>query len=526
LKHAMIPPNLHFHTPSPAIPWQDYALKIPTELLPWPHYGPGPHRALVCSYGIAGTNTYVVVEEAPCQHEDMVPVDLPAITLLPLSAHTPEALKELAGRYLTHLEGETASEQTLTAITATASQRRTHHEHRLAIVSCDKRDAHAKLAAFLRGEFGPEVSSGRQNPYQRQKMAWIFPGQGSQWLGMGRDLLEQEPVFRATIEQCDRVMRSYTDWSLLAQLQADETQTRLHEIDVIQPTLFAIEIALAELWRSWGITPDVVVGHSMGEAAAAYIAGALSLEDAAWIICARSKLLLRVSGQGAMAAVELSLEYARALLSDYSGRVSVGVSNSPNSTVLSGDPEALAEILALLEKQGIFGRLVNVDVASHSPQMDPLRADLLRLLERVQPRATAIPMFSTVNGALIDGRELTASYWVNNLREPILFSSAIQSLLADDYTLFLEISPHPILVGAIRQTIEQSKASGLALASLRRQEEGYASLLTTLCVLYTQGCDPTWPHLLHDKGQHVSLPKYPWQRQRCWNPTLDHSPMR
>ncbi len=524
LKHATIPPNLHFHTPSPAIPWQDYALKIPTELLPWPCYSAGPHRALVCSYGIAGTNTYVVVEEAPRKQEDAALTELPATTLLPLSAHTPGALKELAGRYLAHLEGELSGEQTLAAISATASLRRTHHEHRLALVSRDKRDARAKLAAFLRGETRPEVSSGQRNPYKQQKMAWIFPGQGSQWPGMGRDLLEQEPIFRAVIEECDRVMRAYVDWSLLAQFQAGEAQTRLHEIDVIQPTLFAIEIALAALWRSWGITPDVVIGHSMGEVAAAYIAGALSLEDAAWIICARSKLLVRVSGQGAMAAVELSLEDARALVSDYSGRVSVAVSNSPNSTVLAGEPAALAEILARLEKQGIFGRFVNVDVASHSSQMDPLRADLLRLMERLQPRATTLPMFSTVSGALIDGRALTASYWVNNLREPVLFSSTIQSLLADDYALFLEVSPHPILVGAIRQTIEQSRASGLVLASLHRQEEGRASLLAALGALYAQGCDPAWSGLFHGKRQHVSLPNYPWQRQRYWNATLDHAP--
>lgn len=521
LKHATIPPNLHFHTPSPAIPWQDYALKIPTELLPWPHYSAGPRRALVCSYGIAGTNSYVVVEEAPRQQEDMAPTGSPIATLLPISAHTPGALRELAGRYLTHLED--AGEQTLAAISATASLRRVHHEHRLAIVCRTRQEAHDKLAAFLRGETGPEVSSGQQNPYKQQKMAWIFPGQGSQWPGMGRDLLAREPVFRAVIEQCDRVMRAYVDWSLLAQLQADETRTRLHEIDVVQPMLFAIEIALAALWRSWGITPDVVIGHSMGEVAAAYIAGALSLEDAAWIICARSKLLLRVSGQGAMAVVELSLEHARVLVVDYSGRVSVAVSNSPNSTVLSGDPAALAEILAMLEKQGIFGRLVNVDVASHSPQMDPLRADLLRLMERLQPRATTIPMFSTVNNALIDGSELGPLYWVNNLREPVLFSSTIQRLLADDYTLFLEVSPHPLLVGAVKQTIEQSGASGLALGSLRRQEEGRASLLASLGALYTQGCDPAWAGLFHDKGQHVSLPNYPWQRQRYWNAALDHA---
>ncbi len=528
LKHGKIPANLHFHTPNPDIPWQDYSLKIPTELMAWPHYGSGPHRAVVCSYGIAGTNTYLVVEEATLQSTDTALSGhdaTPITSLLPLSAQTPDALKNLARRYIAHLEDDASAEQTVCNISATASLRRLHHDYRLAVVGNSKQGMHDKLAAFVRGETGLEVSSGHRLAHKPPKIAWIFPGQGSQWLGMGRDLLEQEAVFRAIIEECDQVMRTYVNWSLLDQLQADEAHSRLHEIDVIQPTLFAIEIALATLWRSWGITPDVVIGHSMGEVAAAYIAGALSLEDAAWIICTRSKLLLSVSGKGAMAAVELSLEQARILVSDYSGRVSVAVSNSPHSTVLSGEPEALAEILALLEKQSIFGRLVNVDVASHSPQMDLLRPDLLKLMERVQPRPTTIPMFSTLNGAIVDGSKLTANYWVDNLREPVLFLSAIQTLLADGCDIFLEMSPHPLLVGAIRQTVEQSNTSGLALASLRREEEGRAVLLATLGNLYAQGCEPDWSALYPGKGQHVSLPTYPWQRQRHWNTALDR-PLR
>ncbi|MGH2506802.1 MAG: type I polyketide synthase, partial [Ktedonobacteraceae bacterium] len=524
LKHGMIPAHLHFHTPNPDIPWQDYALQIPTTLMAWPHYGTGPHRAVVCSYGIAGTNSYLVVEEAPQQRKSTASLEHHAnqsTYLLPLSAQTPDALNDLARRYLMHLEDEATSTQTLSTISATASLRRLHHDYRLAVISRSKQGAYDKLAAFLRHEAKLEVSSGRRYAHKPPKLAWIFPGQGAQWLGMGRDLLAQEPVFRATLEACDQVMRTYVNWSLLDQLRAEKTHSRLHEIDVVQPVLFAIEIALATLWRSWGIEPDVVIGHSMGEVAAAYIAGALSLEDAAWIICARSKLLLRVSGQGAMAVVELTLEQAQILVSDYTGRVSVAVSNSPHATVLSGEPEALTEILTLLEKQGIFGRLVNVDVASHSPQMDPLCADLLTLMQRVQPRPTTVPMFSTVNEAIVPGSALTAQYWVNNLRKPVLFLSAIQASLADHVDIFLEMSPHPLLIGAIRQTIEHSNASGLALASLQRKEVDRTTLLTTLGHLYTQGCEPNWAKLYLGHEQHVSLPTYPWQRQRYWNTALD-----
>ena len=528
LKHKRIPPNLHFHHPNPAIPWQDYALMIPTQLTPWPQRD-GPRLAGVSSFGIAGTNAHVVVEEAP---QPIRPTPTPedrAIStthLLPLSAQTPDGLKDLARSYLKHLEEEEYADQALHDICYTASLRRTHHDYRLAVVSRSKQDTHDKLEAFIRGETGLELISGRRIANKQHKIAWIFPGQGSQWLGMGHDLLEQEPVFRAAIEECDRVMRHYVDWSLLEQLQADEEHSRLNEIDVIQPMLFAIEVALAALWRSWGIEPDMVVGHSMGEVAAAYVAGALSLEDAAWIICSRSKLLLRTSGKGAMAAVELSLAQARAIVSDYEERVSVAVSNSANSTVLSGDPNALVEILATLERNGVFGRLVKVDIASHSPQMDPLHDDLLSLMKRVQPRQATVPMYSTVNGAIVDGSELKAQYWVNNLRKPVLFLTAIQTLLEDDFDIFMEMSPHPILVGAVRQTIEQGEKPSLALASMRRDEEGHAAMLATLGTLYTHGCELNWSTLYIAGGHHIPLPTYPWQRQRYWNSNIDRPQSR
>jgi acyl transferase domain-containing protein/acyl carrier protein len=526
LKHGMIPPNLHFHQPNPAIPWQKYALKIPTRLMPWPQ-SDGPRLAGVSSFGIAGTNAHIVLQEAPQPGRHEVPaVDREGrrAQLLSLSAQTPDALKDLARAYVNHLEGEEAADQAFSDICYTSNLRRTHHDHRLAVVARDGQDARAILATFLRGETAPELIAGRKIAGKHPKIAWIFPGQGSQWLGMGRDLLTCEPAFRAAIEECERVMRNYMDWSLLEQLQADEKHSRLNEIAVIQPVLFAIEVALAALWRAFGIEPDVVAGHSMGEVAAAYFAGALSLEDAAWIICTRSKLLLRASGKGAMAAVELSLEQARARVSGYEERVSVAVSNSPTSTVLSGDPQALAEILSALERDGIFGRLVKVDVASHSPQMDGLCDDILWLMQRVRPRQCTIPMFSTVKAAYLDGRELDAAYWMHNLREPVLFSDAVQALLDEDFTVFMEMSPHPILVGAIRQTAEQSAKYALALPSLRRDEEGCPVLLMTLGHLYVQGCEPDWRSLYPAGGHHVALPTYPWQRQRYWNPALDRQP--
>ncbi|HZO70840.1 MAG TPA: type I polyketide synthase [Ktedonobacteraceae bacterium] len=522
LKHKVIPPNLHFHEPNPAIPWQDYPLVIPTSLTSWPDSDHSCYAG-VSSFGIAGTNAHIVLEEAPpANKQNPDPEYIPSSAyLLPLSAQTANGLKELAYNYVTHLEDAEYADQTLHDICYTASLRRTHHDYRLAIIGCTRQEIRDKLAAFLGNEMAFAASSMCRATNRQHKIVWIFPGQGSQWVGMGRDLLKQEPVFRAAIEACDRIMRNYVEWSLINELLADEERSRLHEIDVVQPVLFAIEVALAALWRSWGIEPDAVVGHSMGEVAAAYVAGALSLDDAAWIICTRSKLLLRVSGKGSMAAVALSLEQARLVVNNYKDLVSVAVNNSPASTVLSGDPTALAEILAKLEQDGVFGHLIKVDVASHSPQMEPLQNDLLLLMQSVQARQERTAIYSTVTGELIDGSALDARYWVSNLCQPVLFLSATQKLLEDHFDIFMEMSPHPLLVGAVRQTIEQEGACGSVQASLRRDEDGRAALLTTLGNLYLQGCKINWSGLYPVGGRHVSLPGYPWQRQRCWNASVD-----
>ncbi|MEK7325583.1 MAG: acyltransferase domain-containing protein, partial [Chloroflexota bacterium] len=354
---------------------------------------------------------------------------------------------------------------------------------------------------------------GRKSSERPGGIVFVFPGQGSQWFGMARGLLATEPVFCETLERCDKAFRAFVDWSLIEQLTADPENSRLSEIDVIQPTLFAIEVALAELWRSWGIKSDAVVGHSMGEVAAAHVAGALTLEDAARIICQRSKLLKRVSGQGAMAVVELSIEQAREALAGYEDKLSIAVSNSPRSTVLSGDPVALEEVLNTLRARNIFCRPVKVDVASHSPQMDPLRADLLKALEGLQPRAASTPIYSTVTDTTGDGSTFDANYWTQNLRQPVLFSNAVRRLAKEGNTVFIEMSPHPILLSAI-----ESGGLGdvLTVASLRREEDEPAAMLGSLGALYAAGYAIDWRKLYPDGGRQVRLPSYPWQRKRFW----------
>ena len=523
LKHRQIPATLHFQTPNPNIPWDELKLTVKPTLTPWPaDSGPAlPAVAGVSAFGIAGTNAHVVLQEAPetLSVSQTLRVSGDKVYLLPLSAHTPEALSALAKACRT-------ASAPLRDVCYTASVRRAHHDHRLALVIHNREELADHLQAFLQGEARPGMSSGVKGSDLLRKIVFVFPGQGSQWFGMGRQLLAQEPVFREALEQCERAFRAFVDWSLIAELTADESQSRLKDIDVIQPTLFAIQVALAELWKSWGVEPDAVVGHSMGEIAAAHVAGALSLEDAARLICGRSKLLKQVAGRGAMAVVELSFDEAGKAISGYEDRLSIAVSNSPRSTVLSGDPAALDEVIGNLQKQEVFCRWVKVDVASHSPQMDPLRADLLKLLDGLQPRKATAPIYSTVTNETEDGAKLDATYWVSNLRQPVRFWSSIQRLLADGHNIFIELSPHPILLPAIQQGLQQIGQSGATLPSMRREEEERAVMLGSLGALYTLGRSLDWGKLYPDGGQCVRLPLYPWQREHFWVDDLEKTAKR
>ena len=519
LKHKAIPANLHFHEPNPAIPWQELPLVVAQKLQPWPQ-SDLPHLAGVSSFGIAGTNAHIIVEEAPLPEQTTKEIQdmVTSAYVLTLSAHSADMLKEVASRYQTYISKQEAP--LFHDICYTASVRRAHHDYRLAIVSHDREEAQDNLAAFLRNETGVDMVTGTTSA-SPHKMVWVFPGQGSQWFGMGRDLFMQEPAFRTMVERCDQTMRRYIDWSLLEQFLPTTTELHFDQVHIVQPLIFAIQVALAALWRSWGIEPDAVVGHSMGEVAAAYVAGALNLDDACMVICGRSILLQLMSGKGAMAALELSLEQATLAIHEYQDRVSIAVSNSPNSTVISGEPAALADILAQMEQRGVFGRLVNVTVASHSPQMDILRDDVLALLAPIQPGSSTIPLYSTVTGQICKGEDLDAPYWAQNLRAPVLFLNTVQQLIEDTFDTFLEISPHPLLVSSIKLTMHNCEHTGTVLASLRREEEGRTMLLRSLGALYAQGYPVLWSKLYPTMGQHVCLPTYPWQRERLWNTYIE-----
>lgn len=517
LKHQTLYPSLHYQSPNPHIPFDTLHLRVQDRMASWPSHS-GPARAGVSSFGFGGTIVHMVVREADHPgNENVINQKIQSTVndtyLLPLSAGSYEALQSLAGTIKEFLGR--ASSTDLKNICYAAGLRRSQFDYRLATIGSSHEELSGNLDAFLQGEADPGIIAGSIIPDQQLKLVFVFPGQGGQWFGMGRELLRHEPVFYKAIERIDQAMQAHCTWSLMDVLREEQSASLINEIDVVQPALFAIQVALSALWQSWGITPDAVVGHSMGEVAAAHLAGILNLEDATRIICRRSRLLKQVRGRGSMLVTELTPVQAAEFLKGY-GNVNIAVINSPASTVLSGDTDAVKEIMNTLERQDLFCRLVNVDVASHSPQMDPLRDQLLQELEGLNPVHGSIPFYSTVTGARGDELAFNAEYWVDNLRKPVLFADAVGQLLSSGHTTFVEIGPHPILLGSIEQSLPSRHPKARLLPSMRREEPEREVLLSTLGALFTEGFSVDWQKLYPPPHKYVHLPPVSWHRQRYW----------
>jgi malonyl CoA-acyl carrier protein transacylase/acyl carrier protein len=412
--------------------------------------------------------------------------------LVLLAAETDELLRQRASA--TRALAASPGAPSLSALSQVASAQAVG-ERRLAVVVSSREELVSALGAALRGGEDARLSRSPAATVlvPRPRLAFVFPGQGGQWWAMGRELLREEPVLRRALEACAAVLDPLTGWPLMSVWSASETTSRIGEMDVAQTASFALQVGLAAVWRSWGVVPDGVVGHSMGEIAAAHVAGALSLEDAAAVIHHRSRLLKGVAGRGRTAAVELPMEEARLAIAGYEDRLSVAGSNAPSASVLSGSVDSLEEVLRELRARGVFCRELRVDVAAHSPQMDPLVPELEASIAGLAPRAAAVPIFSTVTAEPIRGGDLAPGYWGRNLREPFRFAETIDRLAADGFVRFVEIGPHPVLSHAIEQTLRHGAREGTVLPSLHRERTDRDVMLRSLGALFAAGHAVHWP---------------------------------
>ncbi|MRG94790.1 type I polyketide synthase [Polyangium spumosum] len=512
MEHQRIPKNLHFRRLNPRIDLQGSPLVVPTEPVPWPR-GHEPRRAGVSSFGFSGTNAHVILEEGPA--EEKGPMREGSAYLLPLSAKSGAALATLAGAYAERLSSEDGDG--LADIAYTASVRRMYHEHRLAVVRSSREELSEALSRYARGEEAAGVARGRVDAKGPPRVVYVFSGQGSQWAGMGAKLFAEEPVYRAKLEACDSILRRYVPWSLLEELGAPEDRSRLGETEIVQPAMVALQGSLVELLRSWGVEPSAVIGHSVGEIAAAHVAGALPLEEALRLAVLRGRIMQKATGLGKMAWVALSADRAARLLEGKEDLVSIAAVNDPDSVVLSGQSSAIDDLLDELAQRRVPTRPLRVNYAFHSPQMETLARELRAALGSLDARPTTLPMYSTVTGEAIRGEALDAAYWGRNVRATVDLARAVLAVLAagEAHTL-LEIGPHPVLLANLQQCAAASGADVRALGTLRRNTPERRAMLEALGALYAQGVDVNFRGVNVGGGRVVSLPAYPWQRERFW----------
>ncbi|MEV4767591.1 beta-ketoacyl synthase N-terminal-like domain-containing protein, partial [Micromonospora chokoriensis] len=478
IRHETMPRTLHVDEPTPEVDWSAGAVELLTDARPWETYG-RPRRAGVSSFGVSGTNAHVIIEEAPAAPADestAVSPDVPWV----LSGRTAKAVADQARR-LADLESEPAE-------VAHSLLFRSEFVQRAVVLGPDHR---AGLAALADGLPSSAVVSGVA---RSAGVVFVFPGQGSQWVGMAAGLLNAEPVFAARVAECAAALAPFVDWNLLDVLRSDDP---LERVDVVQPVLWAVHVALAEVWRSKGVVPDAVIGHSQGEIAAACVAGVLSLSDAAKVVALRSKALLVLSGSGGMVSVSAGLDVVTPLLTE---GVSVAVVNGPTSVVVAGAD--LDAFLAAAEAAGVRAKRVKVDYASHCALVEPVEAELARLLDGVQPLPGAVPVFSTVE----DGGVMDAAYWYRNLRQPVRLDLAVEAAHAAGHRIFVEVSAHPVLTGAIEAT---------TVGTLRRDEGGPERFMRSLAEAWVQGAPVDWTTVI-PATRPVDLPTYPFQHQRYW----------
>jgi acyl transferase domain-containing protein len=521
IRHRELPPSLHFTRPNPGIPLDELNIRVHTERGPWPS-ADGPLVAGVSSFGLGGTNCHVVLAEPDHARDEAGarPDGPAAATPLPwvISGHSPQALRDQAAalrRDLLERPGRAAQDLGLSLATT-----RSRFAHRAVLIGSGQDQLVEAAAELSRGEPGAHLVQGVAGPDHQP--VFVFPGQGSQWRGMALELREQSAVFGAALDECAEVLEPLTGRELLTDMLADMRGETARD-EVVQPALWAVMVALARLWESFGVVPSAVVGHSQGEIAAATVAGALSLEDAARIVVVRSRILTqRAAGRGGMASVPLPVDEVEKRLAEYGGRLTVGAVNGPAATVISGESRALAEVMAALEAEEVSVRTVPIAYASHSAQIDDIAQEIAGTLADVRPRPCRIPFHSTVTRDVMAGPELDAAYWARNLRQAVRFSDAVGTLLEAGHTTFIEISPHPVLCLGVSETAEALGMDVGATGSLRRDDGGLDRFMTSAAQAWVRGVRVAWPAAFDGLGpRRVELPTYAFQRTSHWLPVGD-----
>ena len=518
MRHEMLPATLHVDEPSPHVDWSAGSVSLLTEARPWKAGLAQARRAGVSSFGISGTNAHVIVEAAPQPQPREAGPKFPAVPWV-ISAKSATALSAQAARLAEHVRND--GELDIADVGWTLAGR-SAFEHRAVVVGGDRDRLLAGLDGLATTNFEAPVSVIRGTATPAGKTVFVFPGQGSQWLGMGVELLDTAPVFARQIEACAEAFAEFVDWTLTDVLRGAPGAPGMDRVDVVQPVLFAVMVSLAELWKSVGVSPDAVIGHSQGEIAAAYVAGALSLRDAARVVTLRSKLLRSLAGPGGMLSIACSTERARELLAPYGNRVSIAAVNGRAAVVVSGDVAALEELVAFCADLDLRTRRIDVDYASHSVEVEAIRGELADVLAGIEPRSSRTAFFSTVTGNRLDTAGLDAEYWYRNIRQTVQFDQAVRSACEHGYRTFIESSPHPALIAGIEDTANDCASAdapaineAIVVPTLGRDYGGLERFLTSAATAFVAGVSVNWRGALYGAG-FVELPTYAFDRRRFW----------
>jgi acyl transferase domain-containing protein/acyl carrier protein len=521
LQHRQIPPSLHFNTPNPHIDFEKLKLRVPTTVEPFPETD-GERLAGVNSFGFGGANAHVILAESPMPaHVDHGEPWPERAWPMMLSARSEDALRGYAmklAEWLTERLNLNGDSPVLPDLTYTLGARRNHHPHRLTLVAHSISDLIQELDAFAIKQDSVKVrTSFTPRPESTPRIAFVMSGQGPQWWGMGRELMQREPVFRQVVEQCDSAMRGITNFSLLEELGRSEEDSQLHRTEVAQPAIFAMQLGLAELWKSWGVQPAAVAGHSVSEIAAACVAGLFSLDQGARITALRAQFMEGCArGQGRMLAVGLGQEEAQALIDKHDRTVSIAAFNGPRSLTLAGPRHSIEAMFAELEPQGIFARMVRVDHPFHHAMMQPASEALENALTDLTPQTETVPLFSTVTGDRLAGEAGNAAHWGRGVRQPVQFAPAINAIADFGVDIWLELGAHPALAHSIQECLAvRGGPKRVVISSVRRERE-HDSLLEAAMDLHRAGVALDFKAMTPSR-RLLSLPAYAWDRGRWWN---------